>query len=242
MKATILVVGRTKVGKTTDAFFAFGKRAFGFVTERGALDPVQANFGWTPDHVELLPCPDPYKAAMDLLTGPVTRAAQSGEHSAVILDSITALADRILLRNMHRFNGDGRKVYPQTDMQVKSFLDVLLALPTWVVGIAHEAHPKSGEDYFVRGGPKLPGRELVESVPGMFRMVLRAVVASNSERRYLCDSLDQQWVMGDGYGAAEKSQPMDLRPILWRIMRGDTPVPAELLRPKPYRVVKASDR
>lgn len=237
VNGTICVYGRTKVGKTSDVLNLF-RDAFVIVTERGALAPVTHQFGFTPTHVEMLAPSDPYLEMVQIIEQSVVPALVSGKHSAVFLDSGTALSAMIFKHLDRKLKSDGRKVYPTHDQQLKDILLRLLALPVWIIVSFHEAEPSATDTAFVRGGPKTFGsKRLVEDIGGMFRLVLRGVV-ENGQRAYHCDSLSPQWVQGDAYGVTAKRQPLDLRPLVWRLLRPGEAVPAHLLAAKTFRVVE----
>jgi len=208
---SVCIYGRTKIGKTSDVLNMF-QDAYVICTEAEALAPVTHQFGFTPAHTELLESNDPYTDMLNVIEHNVRPAVASGAHTAVVMDSGTAFGSR---------------------------------LPVWVVVIFHEQEPKASESRFVRGGPRTGGSaSLVEDIGGMFRLVMRGAAVQGPggiQRAYMCDSLSPQWVQGDAYGATSKQQPMDLRPIVWRIVRPDEVMPDSMKTPKPYRVVEVEE-
>jgi len=237
-RASILIYGRTKIGKTTDACYAVRRlKTFVLVTEPLALDPVEANFGFRPPSYELITPTSPQIEMMQALSGPVRQAVASGAQ-VLIWDSLTAFCVR-LFNNLMMVHKDGRRVYSLMRPAVADLVSNFLSIPASVhIAIAHEELPHEGEYGMLRGGPKLEDRRLSEAIPGLFRLVLRAT-ADGSNRFYECNGLDPLWVMGDGYGCAAKRQPMDLRPLLWRAVNGNAPMPDTITTPKPYRTVEA---
>lgn len=233
---TILVYGATGVGKTLDVHHAFGKDTLTIVTERGALDCVEAHLGREPDTLTLFDTVNPYNSAIKTIEA-AERACAQKRYKAVILDTGTALAERFFVRVSGQVDHDGRRLYPRVTSHFNDIILRLLNLPAWVVMICHEVAPKD-QGGFIIGGPKLPGRDLVRSVPSMFSLVLRAVKgpmpgAVGNVRHYRCDQMDAQYIMKDRYGAAKRYQDLDLRPILWRIVRPGVDEP--VWPPKPIR-------
>jgi len=232
---TILIYGRTGIGKTLDAFHCF-ERAWGIVTERGALDSVSANLGREPKHFELIAPDDPYRAMLDTINKQITPRVQTGEITSLILDSGTAWAEGLLMTAVSKA-GDSRQGYTKFATQLRRTMDKLLALPIWIVTLWHEEESESTSDGFFRGGPACGWRKLRQPIAGKFSAVYRAAVV-NGKRVYQCDGTDAMWIQKCRYGAAAKEQPLDLRPILWRIMAGDKPMPE--FAPKPIRMAENS--
>jgi len=241
---SVCIYGRTKIGKTSDVLNMF-QDAYVICTEAEALAPVTHQFGFTPAHTELLDSNDPYTDMLNVIEHNVRPAIASGAHTAVVMDSGTAFGSRLFKHLDRKFRSDGRKVYPKFDHQFRDVMTQLLTLPVWVVVIFHEQEPKASESRFVRGGPRTGGSaSLVEDIGGMFRLVMRGAAVQGPggiQRAYMCDSLSPQWVQGDAYGATSKQQPMDLRPIVWRIVRPDEVMPDSMKTPKPYRVVEVEE-
>jgi hypothetical protein len=189
------------------------------------------NLGFAPDAVNMIELQRPFAHALETIRGPVTRAVQSGKYHAVVMDTGDVLCDRIFGELNQKFKGDGRKVYPTTTSRFIEVMDNLLLLPVWVIVICHEQAPKETERGFRRGGPKLPGSDLIEAVPGMFSLTLRATFApmpgvQGRQRVYYVNETSPEWVTKDRFSACKKgNQPMDLRPICWRIIHRDEPVP-----------------
>lgn len=237
-RASVLVYGRTKIGKTTDVCYATRRLSpFVIATEPGALDPVEANFGFRPASIELVTPVNPQLEMIQLLAGPARQAVAAGAR-VLIWDSMTSFCVR-LFSHLMAVHKDGRRVYSLMRPMVADLVTSFLSIPALVhVAIAHEELPHDGEYGMARGGPKLEDRRLTEAIPGLFRLVLRAT-ASGTKRTYECDGMNPLWVMGDGYGSAFPSQPMDLRPILWRVLNPAIPVPQEAYALKPYRVPTA---
>jgi hypothetical protein len=234
-KGTIAIYGPTKIGKTLDVCHCF-RNALVLLTERGGLDSVQSNLGYTPDHVKLMSIENPFKEAIDALDGAVKKALSTGKYKSIVLDTGSELADRLLDPLMTRHHNDARRAYPECYRQFKAIIRRLMAWSNlWLVVIFHEAKPKTTENKYEKGGPKLPGA-LTEDVPSLFSTILRATYGDADDRVYQCDALSSQCIMGDRFGVADLEQPMDLRPLVWQMAFPDKPVPA--FPPKPIRKVE----
>lgn len=226
-----MVYGKTKIGKTLDVNYTFGKNGYVILSEPDGLASVEANLGFMPPHFELTSLKNPAGEVMDHLNKVVLPDVKQGRIKAVIFDSGSEFADRLLSSEMDKCGNDMRRAYQPMYRQFGTIVRHILLSGAWVIMICHEKRGDPDEDR--RGGPLLPGR-LVESVPSQFSLILRAV-ARKGERIYLCDQLDEDWIMGDRYGAAFEEQPMELRAIMWRIAHPDKDTPAEYLLGKPIR-------
>ena len=243
MEASIGIYGPTKIGKTTDVFCAF-RKAFCLLYEPGGLLSVEANLGYTPDHILFKDLTKPYKETHEFVTKKLPGLVQQKGYKAIVMDTGSEFAARLLVANNTAFNDDGRKVYPKTTAQFMGILRSILNLGLWTVYIFHEQAPKQSESAFTRGGPKLPGK-LVEDAPGLFSTIMRATYGTAGatggvSRVYLCNPIDPQYIMGDRSGATGPCQDMDLRPILFRMMHPGKPLPA--FPEKPIRVPEGTEK
>lgn len=238
-KGTIAIYGRTKIGKTVDANRCFQK-ALVVETERGATNSVRAFLRRDVLRVKAFSIDEPEEEINRVITSVLPEAIAKHGVTAVILDTGSELADRIFVVEAKRCGNNGMVLYPRVGSVFKTILRKILALDVWVVAIFHEREPGSIQGRFSRGGPKLPGR-LVEDAPGLFDMILHATLTSGAvsdnldgatgrRRVYRCDPLDAEWVSGDRYNAALDEQPMDLRPIMFRAIRGTEPPESELTK------------
>lgn len=242
IQGSICIYGKSGVGKTLDAHHAFaamfkrdGLLPLTIVTERGATDSVVSNLGFSPAEIHAFDVDAPHLEAQRAIAQ-AHKLVVAGQHRAVILDTGTSLCDRIFAQVSREVRDDGRRLYPKVTTLFSDVLLRFLSIPAWVCVIFHEAPHKVTEGMVQKGGPRVPHAGLTEKVCSLFSLVLRAsrvMLPGDMEasRCYECDQLSPTYLMKDRYGAASKVQPLDLRPILWRIAMGDQPVPAFPAKP-----------
>ena len=231
---SLLVYGKTKIGKTLDVCYTFSK-AFVLLSEPGGLDSVETHLGFIPKHHLLVDLDDPFGEAKRVFTQTVLPGVVKKEISSIFIDTGTELSDRMASAAQKSVGQDPRKWSPLVQRQMKELLRMALVSNAWFVMSAHE-RPPSAEDHVV-GGPALTGA-LANTVPAMFSLILHAVVKPSMKgyaRYYECDSLDPLWITGDRWGACENSQPMELSVIMWKALHPDQEVPEKLLKGKPIR-------
>lgn len=240
-RGSVLIYGPTKIGKTLDACHAFrtkSKRPFVLLAEPDGLASVESNLGWMPDHYELKDLQNPFVEAMKAIDTRVVPAIKSKRYSCVVIDTGSEMASRFLDAHAEYKTDNPLKLYPIVTRQFRLIVRKVLTAGLWCCMICHEQEPRDNElSGFRRGGPALPGN-LVEGVPSMFSLILRAglEVSSDGEsfdRVYRCNPLSPRWVMGDRYSVAKGEQPMDLRPLIFRMLNPGLQVPA--FPPKPIR-------
>jgi len=240
-KGSVLVYGPTKIGKTLDSCHAFktkSKQPFVLLSEPDGLSSITSNLGWEPDHHELKDLRNPFIEANKVLDSRVIPAIKAKRYSAVIIDTGSELASRFLDAHAEYKTDNPLKLYPIVARQFRMIVRKVLTGGLWCCMICHEQEPRDNElSGFRRGGPKLPG-SLVEDVPSMFSLILRAGIQVSDagetfDRVYRCDPLSPRWVMGDRYSVATEEQPMDLRPLIFKILNPRAPVPK--FPPKPIR-------
>lgn len=232
---TILIYGKTKVGKTLDVAWTFGKNAYFILSEPDGLASVEANLGFMPDHHELVNIVNPYAEVMGLINKTLLPRIKRGEIKAVVFDTGSEFADRLLSVELGNVGQDARRAYPKVYQLFTTAIRTILLSGAWVVMVCHQKVADMDNDRM--GGPLLPGR-LVESIPSQFSLILRAAIKDTPQgrqRMYFCDPEDPEWIMGDRYGAAYLEQPMELRAIMWRIAHPDQETPADQLLGKPIR-------
>jgi len=236
LKKTILIYGKTKVGKTLDAAYTFGKNGYFILSEPDGLASVEANLGFMPDHYELVNTTNPYSEITQHLQKVLLPLIKKGQIKCVIFDTGSEFADRLLSVELDNVGSDARRAYPQVYRKFTSVIRTILLSGAWVVMLCHQKIADPENDRM--GGPLLPGR-LVESIPSQFSLILRAAIKdtpTGRERMYFCDPKDPDWLMGDRYGAAYEEQPMELRAIMWRVAHPGEDTPPETLAGKPIRL------
>jgi len=225
--SSIAIYGPPKIGKTLDVAATFS-RAFFLLADPGGLTSVKAHLGYTPPHVELINLDDPFGEIMRAIDQQVVLDIKAGKHTAIVIDTMSELADRILNVEDRLSKGNARQSYPKTAQKIKAITRKLLMFPIWFVGIFHEQEPIADESGYIKGSLALPGSKLPFAIAGMFSTVIHAVAMpgmTDSGRVYTCNSVDPHWVSGDRTGACMTRQDMDLRPIVWRMTHGEEPMP-----------------
>lgn len=233
---TICIYGRTKIGKTLDVNRCFHKSLV-LQAERGAITSVEANLGRVPLHIDCFDVDNPIEEMEQVIRQRVLPAIKKHGLSCVIFDTLSDWADRVFYQLDVELKHHGMQVYPRVGGEVRRMVRLLLQHNVWVVCICHEAAPKDLGG-FQRGGPKLPGK-LVEDTPGLFDLIMRATITTDAgsmdgasggvKRVYQCDGLDSRWVSGDRYSVTKAEQPMDIRPLMYRILNNHQEPPPELL-------------
>lgn len=235
-KKTILIYGKTKVGKTVDVGYTFGENGYFLLYEPDGLASVESNLGFMPPFHELVSITNPYGETLEHLNKVVIPQVRLGKIKAVIMDTGSEFADRLLSVELGAVGQDARRAYPMVYQKFTTIMRMVLQSGAWFIMLCHQKISDPDNDRM--GGPLLPGR-LVESVPSQFSLILRAAVKDRPggrERVYFCDPLDPDFLMGDRYGAAFTEQPMELKAIMWRIAHPDETTPDELLKGKPIRL------
>lgn len=229
MTRSIAIYGESGVGKTLTVCATF-KKAFVLLTDPGGLNSVEANLGFTPAHVELVNLDKPFEEAKSFIQTKLPDIIKKGGYSAVVLDTGTELAMRVLDAKFATLGEDGRRVYPSAGREVVRILRMLLTLPVWTIVIFQEQGPEMKERGFQIGGPRLPGTMAKDIIPlfcEMYRIAIEDDPTTMTARRVLkCDQLDKSWKMKSRHGAASEVQDLDLRPIVHRIMQPGATVPA----------------
>lgn len=248
---SVLIYGPTKIGKTLDICNAFKtktKLPFVLLAEPDGLASVESNLGWVPPHHELTNLNDPFSEAIQAIDQKVSPMAKRGLCSAVIIDTGSELASRLLDAHAQYKTDNPLKLYPVIGRQFRILIRKILTMGVWCGMTCHESEPRDNElSGFRRGGPRLPG-SLVEEIPSQFSLILRAGVELDTSgtqevsleegdeiglgavevkyrRVYRCEQLHPRWIMGDRYSVAQPIQEMDLRPLLFRILNQGQPVP-----------------
>lgn len=240
---SILIYGEAKVGKTLDACFAF-QNSLVLLAEPGGLNSVYVQFkcagiplpntkesGLTA--VTLKNLVNPMQEIIEILNNP---GFMNGKR-AVIIDTGTELADRIVAAVAASNPSNKFAPYQQVYSQISTLVRVLLVREIWLVMLCHEKptfYDDSGKKQ--KGCALFPGSALPAKMPGMFSTIIRATMKEDGSRVYQCDPKDSDWKTGDRFHACLPEQDLDLRPILWRMIHPDRPVPT--MKPKPIKAIE----
>lgn len=250
---TVLLVGRTKVGKSAAVIRALGAKCFYLCCERGAITPaLQPRFNptltsatpWRPergrDYVECLRVTDPCGEVDRVLASLIAKKLLGTRYAAICLDTVSELADRHLawLKAMGpaEITGGRKWAYgePWTLIydRLKGIIRRAMAQNCMVIGLAHERPPSDFDGKFTPGGALVPGK-LVEGMPSLFDIVARIGI-DGGKPVLRCNSYDTDYVTGDRFGVVVDGEPLDLKSVLRRALlaaRGRWEE-AEALRPK----------
>lgn len=233
---SILIYGQSGIGKSTDVGYALRKAAW-LQTEPGGLIPVVRCVGYTPQNViTLFDAVNPERELRNAVDT-VLNKARSGHVSTIVLDTGSEITERMVGSYMKK-NADGRMAYGKLMINVIEIVQKVIAAGVWFVCICHELPPEVDErtGNKLRGGPLFPGKKLPRSMPPKFDLVLRATtdkkVGSQAKRVYRCDPLDGDYIMKDRFGVTREVQPMELAPIVFRILHPGKEVPPALLEKK----------
>ena len=216
------VYGKPKKRKTSDALASFPRALFIGVPSAIML-VAQNELGFTPAvH------PAPPQTLEDLFTilGQIYQEGLGPQYGAVVIDDTSHLCKRSMLKwEMEAPTGrSGKKdrFYPYT-MLNKALLRISgLArhLGCHLVMTFHEKAPSTDSfGNFAPGGPEVPSRKQVETLPSWADINVRAMIDPNYPDPwfpsiYSVDPTDPEWVTGDRTGVCSKKTPANLREIL----------------------------
>jgi hypothetical protein len=200
------------------------RRTRWIATERGALLPaLNAEInpsGVVPDFDEALDLVNPWGEAMRLL-GDALDASRAGRYDAIVIDTLSSLADREMLRirNVEKVTdkfGAANRVLRQRILPV---VWSLVSAGPMVIAISHDREPSVIDGHITRGGPRLAG-DLVSTVPSLFDMVLRCDIGASPTgeaiRVVRLQPLDKKYVDKDRFSQIKDGDPLDLKLILSR--------------------------
>lgn len=223
MGITILIYGDTKVGKTLDSANALRKGIF-LLSEPDGLASAKAHLGFVPDNIELTNLDAP-EVELQKSLNHLEPLIKAGKYSSIILDTGSELADRLLASYRQRFPKNGYKAFGFVQDQIKYTIRRIQTMGANFVMLCHESPPMLKDGIFCRGGPLMPSKQLVQSIPPMFSIIMHAYIHPKFGRVYDCNRRETQWQLGDRYGATADLQPLDLRPIVFRAMFPGKEVP-----------------
>jgi hypothetical protein len=234
MGATILIYGGSKVGKTLDVCHTLRKSVV-LLAEPDGLASVTMHLGFTPPHIELTNLNEPEVELFNAINV-LKPKMLSGDCSSVILDTGTELANRMLASYRKRWPKNGFGAFGFVQDVLQGAIRELQTTPAAFIMLCHEKEPIMKDGIFYKGGPLMPTSALTKTIPSMFSLIMHARIDKRWGRVYDCNKGETNWQVGDRYGATANLQPLDLRPIMWRIVRPGEPMPD--FPEKPIRVVE----
>ena len=205
--ATIIVYGDSGIGKSTDMIYSFPTALF--LTLPGAMKPSISTVGISRANLWVIEVRN-LDEAIATLTQVAGMPAEQ-RPVAVVIDDLTLLAERQAM-DMHNSGA-----YPMAGDGVFRFWGDLktkiqtLALYTRGIGAfpcfnSHKASPKSDKEGFWKGGPELPSKKLVKSIPHAADMVFKAEAEPARKGQnfwtgvYRCEPEDPSFHMKDRHG------------------------------------------
>jgi len=218
----ITVYGKPKQKKTSDALATFPSALFLGVPSAITL-VAQNELGFTPSvH------PESPKNLPDLVAF-LRRLADTGEaikYGAVVVDDLSHLCQRSMLEwgEEAPTGRSGKKdrffPYQQLNHYLLEIAHLSRHLGVHLLMTFHERMPGTNADgRFCPGGPDVPSRNQVETLPAWCDVNVRAMVDPNYPDPwfpsiYYCDPTNPEWVTGDRTGVCSKKTPGNLREIL----------------------------
>tara|TARA_R100001510_G_scaffold57677_1_gene66805 strand:+ start:5942 stop:6919 length:978 start_codon:yes stop_codon:yes gene_type:complete len=218
----ITVYGKPKQKKTSDALAAFPTALFCGVPSAITL-VAQNELGFTPTvH------PDSPKNLNELV-GMLRMMATDGSakpYGAVVVDDLSHLCQRSMLEWTESApsgrSGKKDRFYPyqQLNQMLLEIAHISRHLGVHLLMNFHERTPgTNAEGRFCPGGPDVPSRNQIETLPSWCDINVRAMVDPNYPDPwfpsiYYCDPTDPDWVTGDRTGVCTKKTPGNIREIL----------------------------
>ena len=218
----ITVYGKPKKKKTSDALATFPSALFLGVPSAITL-VAQNELGFTPSvH------PNSPKNLPDLVAL-LRHLATTGEaikYGAVVVDDLSHLCQRSMLEwgEEAPTGRSGKKdhffPYQHLNHYLLEIAHLSRHLGVHLLMTFHERMPgTNAAGLFCPGGPDVPSRNQVETLPAWCDLNVRAMVDPNYPDPwfpsiYYCDPTDPEWVTGDRTGVCSKKTPGNLREIL----------------------------
>lgn len=216
------VYGKPKKKKTSDALASFPQALFIGVPSAITL-VAQNELGFTPA-VYSTP-PQTLEDLFEIMSY-IYREGLGPQYGAVVIDDMSHLCKRSMLKwEMEAPVGRSgkRDHFYQYQMLNKALLRISglsRHLKAHLVMTFHERGPGTDSfGNFTPGGPEVPSRNQVETLPSWSDLSVRALIDPTYPDPwfpgiYACDPTDPEWVTGDRTGVCTKKTPANLREIL----------------------------
>tara|TARA_Y100000114_G_scaffold102041_2_gene95219 strand:+ start:1563 stop:2513 length:951 start_codon:yes stop_codon:yes gene_type:complete len=218
----LTVYGKPKQKKTSDALAAFPTALFCGVPSAITL-VAQNELGFTPTvH------PDSPKNLDQLVSLLQSLAGNDAVHQygALVVDDLSHLCQRSMLEWTEQAptgrSGKRDRFFPyqQLNQKLLEIAHTARHLGVHFLMNFHERTPgTNAEGRFCPGGPDVPSRNQVETLPSWCDVNVRAMVDQNYPDPwfpsvYYCDPTDPEWVTGDRTGVCTRKTPGNIREIL----------------------------
>jgi hypothetical protein len=218
----VTVYGKPKQKKTSDALATFPTALFLGVPSAITL-VAQNELGFTPSVHPDSPKTLPELVSLLRILADTGKALQYG---AIVVDDLSHLCQRSMLEWVEEAptgrSGKKDRFYPYQELN-KHLLEIAHLsrhLGVHLLMTFHERTPGTNADgRFCPGGPDVPSRNQVETLPSWCDINVRAMVDPYYPDPwfpsiYYCDPTDPEWVTGDRTGVCTKKTPGNLREIL----------------------------
>ena len=218
----ITVYGQPKKRKTSDMLAAFPNALF--IGVPSALCLVAQNELGFPPSVYPNP-PQTLPELVELLTE-LSQQDLSSRCGAVVIDDASHLCKQSMLRWEEEapVGRSGKKdrfyQYQQLDRNLLQLAGLSRHLGVHLAMNFHERMPgTNAEGHFCAGGPDVPSRNQVKTLPSWCDINVRAMIDPGYPDpwfagSYYCDPTDPEWITGDRTGVCRAKTPGNLREIL----------------------------
>ena len=216
------IFGQPKKKKTSDMLAAFPTGLFLGVPSAITL-VAQNELGYTPAVY-----PQPPQTLTDLV-GALEGIIHQGiaeQYGAIVIDDASHLCKRSMLvwQDEAPLGRSGRKdkfyAYQMLDQALLQLSSLSRHMGVHLAMTFHEkTSGESADGNFTPGGPDVPSRNQVKTIPSWCDITVRAMVDKTYPDPwfpgvYYCDPANSQWVTGDRTGVCWKQTPGNLREIL----------------------------
>jgi len=219
----VTVYGQPKKKKTSDALAAFPTALFLGVPSALTL-VAQNELGFTPTvHPQ---SPQTLPELVQMLEQLSMDRSSLQPYGALVIDDASHICKRsMLLWEEEAPTGrSGKKdrfyQYQQLDRRLLQMSGLARHLGVHLVLTFHERLPGTNVDgIFCAGGPDVPSRNQVKTLPSWCDINVRAMIDPNYPDPwfpgiYYCDPTDPEWITGDRTGVCTNRTPGNLREIL----------------------------
>ena len=218
----VTVYGKPKQKKTSDALATFPRALFLGVPSAITL-VAQNELGFTPSvHPE---SPKNLTELVSMLKS-FAELPDKSAYDALVIDDTSHLCQRSMLEWQESApsgrSGKKDRFYPyqQLNQHLLEIAHTARYLGVHLLMNFHERIPGTNADgRFCPGGPDVPSRNQVETLPSWCDITVRSMIAPTYPDPwfpsvYYCDPTDPEWVTGDRTGICYAKTPGNLREIL----------------------------
>ena len=218
----ITVYGKPKQKKTSDALAAFPTALFCGVPSAITL-VAQNELGFTPT---VHPDSPRNLGQLSAMLRALSDSGKAKQYGAVVIDDFSHLCQQSMSEWVEDAptgrSGKKDRFYPYQQLN-QHLLEIAQAsrhLGVHLLMNFHERTPGTNADgRFCPGGPDVPSRNQVETLPSWCDINVRAMIDPNYPDPwfpsiYYCDPTDPEWVTGDRTGVCTTKTPGNIREIL----------------------------